>query len=186
MVLALAALAAAAASFPTGFGFGAGYGAGVRVGYDVIYPKIAPFASKITDDIIRSIGNVWGGNGDNISKGPPDPLPFPPDNPAISDIPPTPDSGGRRAGADDLKDVITDVGDKLTDPFTRFEKVRFQNYKTAVEKLNTMAREMRTAGSRATQAMINAVNRQKDIVGQFRRVIKNWPRYYEWLKRFTQ
>ncbi len=60
MVLALAALAAAAASFPTGFGFGAGYGAGVRIGYDVIYPKLAPFASKITDDIIAQVSNLFG------------------------------------------------------------------------------------------------------------------------------
>ncbi len=60
MVLALAALAASAASFPTGFGFGAGYGAGVRVGYDVIYPKIRPFAAKITDDIIAAVDNLFG------------------------------------------------------------------------------------------------------------------------------
>ncbi len=62
MVLALAALAAAAASFPTGFGFGAGYGAGVRIGYDVIYPKIAPFAAKITDDIIGQVAKLFGNN----------------------------------------------------------------------------------------------------------------------------
>ncbi len=64
MVLALAALAAAAASFPTGFGFGAGYGAGVRIGYDVIYPKIAPFAAKITDDIIAAVSSLFGGSAD--------------------------------------------------------------------------------------------------------------------------
>lgn len=64
MVLALAALAAAAASFPTGFGFGAGYGAGVRIGYDVIYPKLAPFAAKITDDIIAAVSQLFGSNAD--------------------------------------------------------------------------------------------------------------------------
>ncbi len=64
MVLALAALAAAAASFPTGFGFGAGYGAGVRVGYDIIYPKLAPFATKITDDLISSMASIWGTDND--------------------------------------------------------------------------------------------------------------------------
>ncbi len=67
MVLALAALAAAAASFPTGFGFGAGYGAGVRIGYDVIYPKIAPFAAKITDDIIGQVGKLFGGDAGEIA-----------------------------------------------------------------------------------------------------------------------
>ncbi len=67
MVLALAALAAAAASFPTGFGFGAGYGAGVRIGYDVIYPKIAPFAAKITDDIIGQVGKLFGGDAGEIT-----------------------------------------------------------------------------------------------------------------------
>ncbi len=67
MVLALAALAAAAASFPTGFGFGAGYGAGVRIGYDVIYPKIAPFAAKITDDIIGQVGKLFGGDAGQIA-----------------------------------------------------------------------------------------------------------------------
>ncbi len=67
MVLALAALAAAAASFPTGFGFGAGYGAGVRIGYDVIYPKLAPFAAKITDDIIGQVGKLFGGDAGQIA-----------------------------------------------------------------------------------------------------------------------
>jgi len=68
LVLALAALAAAAASFPTGFGFGAGYGAGVRIGYDVIYPKIAPFAAKITDDIIGQVGKLFGGDAGQIAS----------------------------------------------------------------------------------------------------------------------
>ncbi len=75
MVLALAALAAAAASFPTGFGFGAGYGAGVRVGYDIIYPKLAPFAAKITDDLLKSMGSLWGDGG---------PPPFDPTEPDVS------------------------------------------------------------------------------------------------------
>ncbi len=69
MSIALTALAAAAASFPTGFGFGAGYGAGVRIGYDVIYPKIAPFAAKITDDILAAIDNLFGTGGAVQSGG---------------------------------------------------------------------------------------------------------------------
>lgn len=63
MVLALAALAASAASFPTGFGFGAGYGAGVRIGYDVIYPQIAPFAREVTGGIIDALRTVWSPGG---------------------------------------------------------------------------------------------------------------------------
>jgi len=57
--LSIAAMVAAAASFPTGFGFGAGYGAGVRVGYDIIYPEIAPFAREVSKGIIDAVRTVW-------------------------------------------------------------------------------------------------------------------------------
>jgi len=67
LVLALAALAAAAASFPTGFGFGAGYGAGVRVGYDIIYPKIAPALRDIAEDIVGAVNKLFGGDAPTSS-----------------------------------------------------------------------------------------------------------------------
>ncbi len=70
MVLALAAMAAAAASFPTGFGFGAGYGAGVRVGYDIIYPKIAPALRNIAEDIVGAVNSLFGEGGAPTSSVP--------------------------------------------------------------------------------------------------------------------
>ncbi len=96
MVLALAALAAAAASFPTGFGFGAGYGAGVRIGYDVIYPKIRPFAAKITDDILQAVGDLFGA-GDVVTSSSTSGFEFG-SSPKDPQLPFGPETGGGRTG----------------------------------------------------------------------------------------
>ncbi len=101
MVIWATALAAAAASLPTGFGFGAGYGAGVRVGYDILYPKLAPFISKIADDLIGAVSNLWG------QGGAPPPGPSSPISPGPT-VPPPP-TGRGRAAVDPCDGVQTKV-----------------------------------------------------------------------------
>ncbi len=190
----LAALAAAAASFPTGFGFGAGYGAGVRIGYDVIYPKIAPFAAKITDDILAAVDNLFG-TGDTaqssgtsgfaFAAGSKDRTqPFPPasgggragrpsDLTVVSQ-----NTEGRRAGASELQSNVSGVVATVTSPLTRTQLVHFKNYKTAVESLNRGAR----TGNYQGQAVRMTTLKQRSF-----KAIKDqnwWPQYYDWLKTF--
>ncbi len=181
MVLALAALAAAAASFPTGFGFGAGYGAGVRIGYDVIYPKIAPFAAKITDDIIGQVGKLFGGDAGQIAT----------QSGATSgfNFAAEPTKGSERfgKGGADIASVVTQfpsqprVGkadlSNLARPLTRTQTVWFNNYKNAVEGLNKLSKF-----DRAHANKFNSMHKKA------RTAISNakwWPLYYRWLEGFA-
>ncbi len=184
----IAALAAAAASFPTGFGFGAGYGAGVRIGYDVIYPKIASFARQITDDILAAVDNLFGTGGTTQSGGlsgfdfaagdKDTTQPFRPSTgggrtgPAIDIVQPQPE---RREGAADLRESVENVVETVTSPLTREQLVWFKNYKDATEWLNSNSRNTRTAYYEALQF------RARNTISQ-----RNWwPDYYNWLKTFT-
>ncbi len=148
MVLALAALAAAAASFPTGFGFGAGYGAGVRIGYDVIYPKLAPFAAKITDDIIGQVGKLFGGDAGKIATQSggtsgfkfSSQQPFSPDSPQITPKEPKRTLADvRLGGAGELKETVTSTIDKITSPFTATMTALFTRFKAAEITLQAAA-----------------------------------------------
>ncbi len=197
MVLALAALAAAAASFPTGFGFGAGYGAGVRIGYDVIYPKLAPFAAKITDDILGSVDKLFGSgsgiaarssgkSGFSFSQQ----EPFPPDSPQIQQ-PERIATEGRREGATELKETVKQAIDTVTSPVTRVQLVHFKNYKTSTERINVLVGKIRTASTSnftAKRTWQDELNRLQPLKERSRRIIQGsnwWPRYYNWLKTFT-
>ncbi len=189
MVSALA-LAAAAASFPTGFGFGAGYGSGVRIGYDVIYPKIAPFARKITDDILAAVDNLFGTGGAvqsgglsgfDFAAGDKDrQQPFSTGSgggrtgPAADIVQPVPE--GRLAGAADLKTAVTNVVDTATNPFTRTEIVHFSNYKAAAKAIGTASSSNRISVRVKWKPMLLKAKTWIESNSSFQR-------YYDWLTR---
>ncbi len=196
VAIGLAALAAAAASFPTGFGFGAGYGAGVRIGYDVIYPKIAPFAAKITDDILAAVDNLFGTtpvaqssgtSGFAFAAGDKDrQQPFPPSSgggragDAVNVTQPV--SEGRLAGAGELKETVTNIGQTVTSPVTRTQLVHFKNYREAAHVVATT----RVSSNRYTHHGQNlsqtGIIRQLSRSKQFIDDNNLWSMYLNWLR----